>query len=65
MENRDIRELENKIIEDLNQSSVIIEAKRLVICNILRLVTAESDKAVIHEIESGKEVENAENIREN
>ena len=59
MLNRDIRRLEEELIEVLNASPVMIETKRYVLLSVLRLVEKEADKAIIAEntpiIEEGEE----------
>ena len=47
--NKKIRELEDKIIATLNESDIPIEAKRLIIANVLNLVMKESDRVIIYE----------------
>lgn len=49
MLNRDIRRLEEELIEVLNASPVMIEAKKYVLLSVLRLVEKEADKAIIAE----------------
>lgn len=49
MLNRDIRDLEQKLIDTLNASGVMIEAKRFVLLSVLSLVEREADKAIIQE----------------
>ena len=51
--NKKIRELEDKIIATLNESDVPIEAKRLIIANVLNLVMKEADKVIAYEIQEG------------
>ena len=46
MNNLRIRQLEDSIIELLNSSDVEIEAKRLVIANVLSLIEKEADKTI-------------------
>lgn len=50
MENTNIRKLEDEIIEILNQSDVPMEAKRLVISDVLHIVTKEADKEITNEL---------------
>lgn len=49
MQNRDIRDLEQRLIDTLNASGVMIEAKRFVLLSVLSLVEREADKAIIQE----------------
>lgn len=48
--NKKIRELEDNIIAILNESDVQIEVKRLIIADVLNLVTKESDKMIVYEL---------------
>lgn len=49
MKNRDIRDLEENLVAVLNDSPVMIEAKRYVVLSVLRLVEMEADKEIIRE----------------
>lgn len=49
MRNRDIRQLEENLVAVLNDSPVMIEAKRYVVMSVLRLVEKEADKEIIRE----------------
>lgn len=49
MRNREIRQLEENLISVLNDSPVMIEAKRYVVMSVLRLVEKEADKEIIRE----------------
>ena len=49
MWNRDIRQLEENLVAVLNDSPVMIEAKRYVVLSVLRLVEKEADKEIIRE----------------
>ena len=49
MRNRDIRQLEENLVAVLNDSPVMIEAKRYVVLSVLRLVEKEADKEIIRE----------------
>lgn len=49
MLNRDVRLLEEKLIADINESPILMEAKRCVLLSVLRLVEKEADKAIINE----------------
>jgi len=59
MRNVEIRKLEDDIIEILNNSPVEIETKRLIIKDILSIVSKEADRVILAEI---SEEENAESI---
>lgn len=52
MENTNIRQLEDTIIDILNQSNVPIEAKRLVVSDVLHIVTKEADKEILNELKT-------------
>jgi len=54
MENYNIRELEDKIIDDFNLSDVPIEAKRLIAQNVLNLLTKQADLTICNEIKKSK-----------
>ena len=54
MENTNIRQLEDAIIEILNQSNVLIETKRLILADVLHMVSKEADKAIMNEINRSK-----------
>ena len=49
MQNREIRQLEENLVSVLNDSPVMIEAKRFVVLSVLRLVEREADKEIIRE----------------
>ena len=49
MQNREIRQLEENLVAVLNDSPVMIEAKRYVVLSVLRLVEREADKEIIRE----------------
>ena len=49
MRNREIRQLEENLVSVLNDSPVMIEAKRYVVLSVLRLVEKEADKEIIRE----------------
>ena len=53
--NLSIRQLEDSLIAILNQSDVPMEAKRLVLADVLHIVTKEADKEIQQEL---KEVTN-------
>lgn len=48
--NRKIREFEDVIIELLNAADLEIEIKRLVLSNVLNLVTKQADAAIMAEM---------------
>lgn len=50
MINTSIRKLEDEIIEIINQSAVPMEAKRLVVADVLHIVTKEADKEIQREL---------------
>jgi len=54
--NYEIRKLEDDIISILNSSGVPIEAKRLIISDILNIVTKKADEIISQEITAQKEV---------
>lgn len=56
-----IRELEDKIIAMLNASDIPIEAKRLILADLLNIVTNESTKIIAMEI---KEVQKKDVVSE-
>ena len=68
--NKEIRQLEDYLIQTLNNSPVPIEAKRYVLLNVLHLVQKEADQAILDEltqktqtiVEEG-EVDHAESTR--
>ena len=49
MRNREIRQLEENLVSVLNDSPIMIEAKRYVVLSVLRLVEKEADKEIIRE----------------
>lgn len=53
--NTKIRKLEDEIVNILNKSDVPIEAKRLVISDVLHIVTKEADKTIVLEMTKGEE----------
>ena len=61
MINKEIRQLEDHIINILNDSPIEIEVKRLVVSNIMFKLEKESDKIIIAEMR--QEENNAESIR--
>lgn len=57
MENYKIRDLEDKLIDTLNSSDVAIEVKRLIIQNLLNMVTKQADARITMEIQDMKKEE--------
>lgn len=57
MENYKIRNLEDKLIDILNSSDVAIEAKRLIVQNLLNMVTKQADVRITMEIQDMKKEE--------
>lgn len=53
--NYKIRKLEDEIIEVLNASDAPMEAKRLVVQNVLSLIKEKADAAIIEELKEVKE----------
>lgn len=54
MENYKIRDLEDKMIDTLNMSDVAIEVKRLIVQNLLNMVTKQADARITMEIQDMK-----------
>ena len=48
--NTEIRRLEDEIIAILNQSSIPIETKRLIIADVLHIVTKSADDTIRNEL---------------
>lgn len=48
--NADIRTLEDKIIEDLNSSNLIIEIKRLIVKDVLGMIERTADNTIRSEL---------------
>lgn len=57
MENYKIRDLEDKLIDTLNASDVAIEVKRLIVQNLLNMVTKQADAKITMEIQDMKKEE--------
>lgn len=57
MENYKIRDLEDKMIDALNMSDVAIEVKRLIVQNLLNMVTKQADARITMEIQDMKKEE--------
>lgn len=57
MENYKIRDLEDKMIDTLNMSDVAIEVKRLIVQNLLNMVTKQADARITMEIQDMKKEE--------
>lgn len=55
--NYKIRDLEDNVISLLNASDVPIEAKRLIVQNVLNLITKQADKVIVEEIQEMKKEE--------
>lgn len=67
MINADIRELEDRIINTLNQSDVMIDVKRLIVANIYHQLKTQSDLVIsqeINELNKGEEKEDEQSIPE-
>lgn len=65
MDNSDVRDLEYKIINTLNQSDVMIDVKRLIVANIYHQLKAQADSVITQEINNdNKGVENGQSISE-
>ncbi len=60
--NKEIRELEDKIINTLNEANVEIEVKRLILTNVLNMVKNKADEIIILEM---REVQNEQSVSEN
>ena len=48
--NKEIRELEDKIINTINEANVEIEVKRLILTNVLNMVKNQADEIIILEM---------------
>ena len=57
MDNYKIRDLEDKMIDTLNISDVAIEVKRLIVQNLLNMVTKQADATIAMEIQDMKKEE--------
>ena len=55
--NYKMRDLEDRVIGLLNGSDVPIEAKRLIIQNVLNLITKQADKVILEEMKEMKKEE--------
>lgn len=55
--NYKMRDLEDRVIGQLNASDIPIEAKRLIIQNVLNLITKQADKVILEEIQEMKKEE--------
>lgn len=60
--NKEIRELEDKIINNLNEANVEIEVKRLILTNVLNMVKNKADEIIILEM---REAQNEQSVSEN
>ena len=56
--NKEIRAFEDNIISFVNSSELPIEVKRLVVQNLLNLVTKKADEVILAEIRDKKGEEN-------
>jgi hypothetical protein len=63
--NRKIRQLEDDVISVLNGSDCPIEAKRLVVANILNIIEKEADKAILSEIRDTQTIYDEGLLKEN
>lgn len=50
MNNSDIRELEDRLVNVLNESDVAIDVKRLILQNLYNSAKAQADKVITQEI---------------
>ena len=57
MDNYKIRDLEDKMIDLLNSSDIVVEAKRLILQNLLNMVTKQADSRITMEIQEMKKEE--------
>ena len=60
MMNKEIRQLENDIVNTLNNSPVNVETKRLLIESILYKLLKEADKVIIAEMQEGENAESTQ-----
>lgn len=58
--NKEIRQLENDIVNTLNNSPVNVETKRLLIESILYKLLKEADKVIIAEMQEGENAESTQ-----
>ena len=57
MDNYKVRELEDKLIDTINASDVLPEVKRLIVQNLLNLITKQADVKITMEIQEMKKEE--------
>lgn len=57
MDNYKVRELEDKLIDTINASDVLPEVKRLIVQNLLNLITKQADAKITMEIQEMKKEE--------
>lgn len=57
MDNYKVRELEDKLIDTINASDVLPEVKRLIVQNLLNLITKQADAKITMEIQKMKKEE--------
>lgn len=57
MDNYKVRELEDKLIDTINASDVLPEVKRLIVQNLLNLITKQADSKITMEIQEMKKEE--------
>ena len=57
MDNYKVRELEDKLIDIINASDVMPEVKRLIVQNLLNLITKQADATITMEIQEMKKEE--------
>ena len=57
MDNYKVRELEDKLIDTINASDVLPEVKRLIVQNLLNLITKQADIKITMEIQEMKKEE--------
>ena len=57
MDNYKVRELEDKLIDTINASDVMPEVKRLIVQNLLNLITKQADAKITMEIQEMKKEE--------
>ena len=58
--NKEIRQLENDIVNTLNNSPVNVETKRLLIESILYKLLKEADRVIIAEMQEGENAESTQ-----
>ena len=63
MDNYKVRELEDKLIDTINASDVLPEVKRLIVQNLLNLITKQADAKITMEIQEMKKEEKKDGIQ--